>query len=95
MSTPYRITFTIEAKATYDSLPAERRAVIDRAFSVLSRDPYQPKATAALSSENERKAYVAPGIVVEYFVRQGVMIVVVMEIFDESAYLIDQADASI
>jgi hypothetical protein len=64
MSTPYRITFTVEAKATDAGLPAERRAMTDRAFPVLSRDPYQPKATAALSSENERKAYVAAGIVV-------------------------------
>ncbi|GHI04716.1 hypothetical protein Scel_30370 [Streptomyces cellostaticus] len=40
-----------------------------------------------------RKAYVAPGVMLECMVAGAIMVVVVLEIFEESAYLIDEADA--
>ncbi|MFI2644956.1 hypothetical protein [Streptomyces sp. NPDC018610] len=90
----YRIQFTVEAHATYDALPAERRAHLDRAVRILARDPFRKNSTAPLGpDENLRKAYVAPGVVLEYMVAGAIMVVVVLEVFDESAYLIDEADA--
>ncbi|MGW2646482.1 hypothetical protein ACWC2T_16560 [Streptomyces sp. NPDC001393] len=92
--TEYRIQFTVEARAVYDELPAERRAQLDRAVRVLARDPFRKTATAQLGpDEHLRKAYVAPGVMLEYMVAGAIMVVVVLEIFDESAYLIDEADA--
>ncbi|MEU2227707.1 hypothetical protein [Streptomyces sp. NPDC018347] len=90
----HRIQFTVEARATYDALPAGRRAQVDKAVRILARDPFRKNATAQLGpDENLRKAYVAPGVMLEYMVAGAVMVVVVLEIFDESAYLIDEADA--
>ncbi|WP_340376032.1 hypothetical protein U5640_13340 [Streptomyces sp. SS7] len=90
----YRVQFTVEARAAYDGLPAERRAQLDKAVRILARDPFRKVATAQLGpDEHLRKAYVAPGVMVEYMVAGAVMVVVVLEIFDEFAYLIDEADA--
>lgn len=87
----YRVTYTEEAAVTRDGLPAERRRLFERGVAVLARDPYNAKATAALSSQDERKAYIAPGLVIEYYVRNGVLVIIVFEIFDESAYLVDES----
>ncbi|MDN3264398.1 hypothetical protein QWJ26_32210 [Streptomyces sp. CSDS2] len=92
--TEHRVQFTVEARATYDALPAERRVQLDRAVRILARDPFRKTSTAQLGpDEHLRKAYVAPGVLLEYMVAGAVMVVVVLEIFDESHYLIDEADA--
>ncbi|MEV0907584.1 hypothetical protein [Streptomyces hokutonensis] len=66
-----------------------------RAMRVLARDPFRKTSTAQLGPEEHlRKAYVAPGVVVEYMVAGTIMVVVVLEIFDESHYLIDENDAT-
>jgi hypothetical protein len=36
---------------------------------------------------------VAPGVMLEYMVAGAIMVIVVLEIFDEFAYLIDESDA--
>ncbi|MGV4988267.1 type II toxin-antitoxin system RelE family toxin [Streptomyces sp. NPDC001709] len=90
----YRIQFTVEARAAYDSLPGSRQAQLDRALGILARDPFRKTSTAQLGpDEHLRKAYVAPGLMLEYMVAGAIMVVVVLEIFDESHYLIDEADA--
>ncbi|GHC84841.1 type II toxin-antitoxin system RelE family toxin [Streptomyces flavofungini] len=88
----YRVQFTVEARAVYDGLPDERQAQLDKALRVLARDPYHKTATAQLGpDEHLRKAYVAPGVVLEYMVAGAIMVIVVLEIFDESHYLVDEA----
>ncbi|GLW48389.1 hypothetical protein Stsp02_40510 [Streptomyces sp. NBRC 14336] len=90
----YRVQFTVEARATFDGLPEERRAQLDTAVRILARDPFRKNSTAQLGpDEHLRKAYVAPGMMLEYMVAGAIMVVVVLEVFDESAYLIDEADA--
>ncbi|MFI9154781.1 type II toxin-antitoxin system RelE/ParE family toxin [Streptomyces sp. NPDC053367] len=90
----YRVQFTVEARAAYDDLPPSRQAQLDRAVRILARDPFRKHSTAQLGPEEHlRKAYVAPGVMLEYMVAGAIMVVVVLEIFDESAYLIDEADA--
>ncbi|GGY03350.1 type II toxin-antitoxin system RelE family toxin [Streptomyces anandii] len=90
----YRIQFTVEARAAYDSLPGSRQTQLDRAVRILARDPFRKTATAQLGpDEHLRKAYVPPGVMLEYMVAGAIMVVVVLEIFEESAYLIDEADA--
>ncbi|MHB9858818.1 hypothetical protein [Streptomyces sp. YIM S03343] len=92
--TDYRVQFTVEARATYDALPADRRAQLDRAVGILARDPFRKNSTAQLGpDEHLRKAYVAPGVMLEYMVAGAIMVVVVLEIFDEVAYLVDETDA--
>lgn len=88
----YRVQFTVEARATYDALSGERQVQLDKALRVLARDPFHKTATAQLGpDEHLRKAYVAPGVVLEYMVAGAVMVIVVLEIFDENHYLVDDA----
>ncbi|GHE71643.1 hypothetical protein GCM10018785_44930 [Streptomyces longispororuber] len=90
--TEYRVQFTVEARAAYDELPGERQTQLDKALRVLARDPFHKAATAQLGPDAHlRKAYVAPGVVLEYMVAGAIMVIVVLEIFDESHYLIDDA----
>ncbi|OYP15188.1 MULTISPECIES: hypothetical protein [unclassified Streptomyces] len=90
----YRVQFTVEARPTCDALPAERRAQVDRAVRVLARDPFRKTSTAQLGpDEHLRRAYVGPGVKLEYMAAGAVMVVVGLEIFDERAYLVDEADA--
>ncbi|WP_234536273.1 type II toxin-antitoxin system RelE family toxin [Streptomyces shenzhenensis] len=90
----YRVQFTAEARARYDDLPEERRAQLDKALRTLARDPFRKIATAPLGpAEHLRRTYVSPGPMLEYVVAGAVMVVVVLEISDEFAYLVDEADA--
>ncbi|MEU7301724.1 hypothetical protein [Streptomyces sp. NPDC007206] len=92
--TEHRVQFTVEARAAYDTLPAERRAGLDKAVRALARDPFRKHSTAPLGpDEHLRRAYIAPGVRLEYTVAGAIMVIVVLEIFDESASLIDEADA--
>ncbi|GAA4949257.1 hypothetical protein GCM10023205_07030 [Yinghuangia aomiensis] len=87
----YRVDFTEAAAEVRDSLPAERRAMLDRGVRVLARDPFNKTATGPIGPDDSyRKAYVAPGLVLEYTVVAQVLVVIVMQLFDETAYLIDQ-----
>lgn len=91
--TEHRVQFTVEAHATYEALPGEHRTRPDRAVRILARDPFLKNATAQFGPDPHlRRAYVAPGVMPEYMVA-GAVVVVVLEIFDESAYLVDEADA--
>ena len=93
--TECRVQFTVEARTTYDALPGERRAQLDRAMRILARDPFRKTSTAQLGPEEHlRKAYVAPGVMVEYMAAGAIMVVMVLEIFEESHYLIDENDAA-
>jgi hypothetical protein len=85
-----RVTYTVEASHTRDELPAERQAMLDHAVKVLAKDPFHKTATASIGvNDNYRKAYVAPGLMLEYTVVREILVVVLLEIFDESRYLLD------
>lgn len=92
--TECRVQFTAEARAAYEELAGERRAQVGRAVRVLARDPFPETSTAQLGPDGHlRKAHVAPGVMLEYMAAGAVMVIVALEIFDESRYLIDENDA--
>lgn len=89
MACMYRLTYTIEAKATRDAMPVRRQEQLDRGLAVLAADPYHKASTYVGVNEADRKAQVAPGILVEYFVSNtpfnvASMVVAVIEVFDDS-----------
>jgi hypothetical protein len=54
----YRVQFTVEARATYDALPGERRAQLDKAVRIPARDPFRRNSTAQPGAdEHLRRAY--------------------------------------
>ncbi|MFH8407905.1 hypothetical protein ACH4FX_24370 [Streptomyces sp. NPDC018019] len=79
----YRVTYTVEAKATADAMAPERRNMLERGLAKLALDPYH-KATAHVGThEDDRRAQVAPGLLIEYVVAHGLLVIVVIEIFDD------------
>ncbi|MFI2237935.1 hypothetical protein [Streptomyces chrestomyceticus] len=83
----YRVTYTVEAKATAAAMAPERRDLFERGLAKLALDPYH-RATAHVGThEDNRQAQVAPGLLVEYVLARGLLVVVVIEIFD--AVLLD------
>lgn len=89
---PYRVDFTETAAAVRDSLPAERQEQLARGVRVLSRNPYH-KASAPIGPHPEsRKAMVAESLLVEYGVLDGVMVVVVVTVLDDWAFIADDED---
>ncbi|MFJ4686239.1 hypothetical protein ACIQNG_32730 [Streptomyces sp. NPDC091377] len=80
----YRVTYTVETKATADSMSPERRALLERGLATLAQDPYHKASSHIGTHEDDRKAQVAPGLLIEYVVAHGLLVVVVIEIFDEA-----------
>ncbi|WP_030677720.1 hypothetical protein, partial [Streptomyces rimosus] len=79
----YGFTYTVEAKATADAMAPERRDMLERGLAKLALDPYH-KATAHIGThEDDRKVQVAPGLLIEYVVAHGLLVIVVIEIFDD------------
>ncbi|MFD8968954.1 hypothetical protein ACFV0C_28885 [Streptomyces sp. NPDC059568] len=84
----FRVTYTVECAQSLAELSPERRALIDRGLAVLARNPYH-KATAPIGThEDNRKAQVAPGVLIEYVIAHAVMVVVVLTVFDDGLYLL-------
>ncbi|MEY9843825.1 hypothetical protein [Streptacidiphilus sp. MAP5-3] len=80
----YRVTYTVEAQATRDALSHERQQLLDQGLAVLAKDPYHEATTHVGINEADRKAQVAPGIMIEYLIAHALMVVAVIEVFDDS-----------
>lgn len=83
-----RVTFTTEAAESIERMAPERRDLLSRGLANLSKDPYHKASAPVGSHDDNRKAQVAPGILIEYLVGQSLMVVVVVTVFDEDLYLI-------
>ncbi|MEU7185316.1 hypothetical protein [Streptomyces sp. NPDC045369] len=67
----YRVTCTVEAKATADVMAPERRDLLERGPAKLALDPYH-KATVPVGTHgDDRRVQVAPGLLIEYVSRTG------------------------
>ncbi|KEF17090.1 hypothetical protein ADK47_27290 [Streptomyces rimosus subsp. rimosus] len=82
-TTAYRVTFTVEAKVTADALPRERRDLLERGLAKLALDPYHELTAHIGTHEDNRKAQVAPGLLIEYVVARGLIVVMAVEVFDD------------
>ncbi|MEU8894203.1 hypothetical protein [Streptomyces sp. NPDC048442] len=89
----YGLRWTVEARQIHDALPAERQAMLDKGLRALLRNPYSKAGAAVGPYENDRKAMVAPGLLVEYAVLHGLVVVVAVDVLDAylTTYLIDEA----
>lgn len=85
----YRITYTTEARETVDAMAAHRREMLERGLANLAKDPYHKASEPVGTHQDDRKAQAAPGILIEYLVGHGLMVIVVVTMFDEDLYLAD------
>ncbi|MGP4111025.1 type II toxin-antitoxin system RelE family toxin [Streptomyces sp. 4N509B] len=84
----YRVTFTVEAAEAADRMAPHRRELLGRGLSNLARDPYHKASAPVGTHQDNRKAQVAPGILIEYLIGHGLMVVAVVTVFDEDLFLV-------
>jgi hypothetical protein len=84
----FRVSFTVEAAESADRMAPHRRELLDRGLANLARDPYHKASAPVGTHEDNRKAQVAPGILIEYLIGHGLMVVAVVTVFDEDLFLV-------
>lgn len=85
------IDYTTRAVAALDSMTADRANEVRRGIEKLKDKPYHPVSYAMNDEGNLRKAMVREGVMVEYAVFETLILVVVLEIFDVTGYLDEDA----
>lgn len=85
------LDYTTRAVAALDSMAPERAAEVRRGIDKLKEKPYHPASYALNEAENLRKAMVREGVMVEYVVLDELILIVVLEIFDVTVYLDEDA----
>lgn len=85
------IDYTTRAVAALDAMTADRAAEVRRGIEKLKEKPYHPVSYAMNESGNLRKAMVREGVMVEYAVFDELILIVVLEIFDVTGYLDEDA----
>ncbi|GAA3853184.1 MULTISPECIES: hypothetical protein [Streptomyces] len=83
-----RISFTTEAAESAERMAPHRKKLLERGLAKLAQDPYHKASAPVGTHEDNRKAQVAPGILIEYLIGQGLMVVVVVTVFDEDLFLV-------
>lgn len=85
------IDYTVRAVAALDAMPADRANEVRRGIEKLKEKPYHPVSYAMNEEGNLRKAMVREGVMVEYVVLETLILIVVLEIFDVTGYLDEDA----
>jgi mRNA-degrading endonuclease RelE of RelBE toxin-antitoxin system len=79
----YQVEWSEEAAAARDELDADRRRTVDQAAAVLGNNPYAaPSQPLRAGADQERIVQVTLGVVVEYAVGQGEVIIRSVRRFD-------------
>lgn len=85
------IQFSERAASQRDALPADRAALLSKGLRALARDPFSKATSAHTASNYHRRAYVAPNLLIEYGIIHGTVIVMIIDVFDESqTYLVEE-----
>ncbi|WP_234346340.1 hypothetical protein [Streptomyces sp. NRRL F-5755] len=75
-----------------DSLPEDRRALLERGLRKLADDP-RPKISVPISKdENTRSLALTKSIAIEYVISEGLLIVLVVRAVDTSQVLLENAE---
>lgn len=86
----YAVKFSEDAARVRDSLPADRRTLLERGLELLVRDP-RPEISVPLSKdESTRSLALTQNIAIEYFVSDGLLMVLVIHVVDFTQVLYEQ-----
>jgi hypothetical protein len=85
------IDYTVRAVAALDALAADRANEVRRGIEKLKEKPYHPVSYAMNEEGNLRQAMVREGVIVTYFVLETLILIIVLEIFDVTPYLDEDA----
>lgn len=88
----YSVSYSERAAQVRDSLPADRRALLERGLRKLADDP-RPKISVPVSKDgNTRSLAVTENIAIEYVVSEGLLIALRVMTVDTSRVLLDNED---
>jgi hypothetical protein len=84
------VKYSEDAAKVRDSLPSDRRALLERGLEVLVKDP-RPKISIALrGDEGTRSLALTPDIAIEYLLSDGLLLVLAMHVVDFTQVLLDE-----
>ncbi|GHB50444.1 MULTISPECIES: hypothetical protein [Streptomyces] len=87
---PYSVEFTERAARVRDSLPAERREVLDRGLAILVADPRHKLSHAVGGDESTREIALSRNLFVEYVISDGKLVVLLLTVIDLTDVLIEE-----
>ncbi|MFF2848615.1 hypothetical protein ACFVT5_20150 [Streptomyces sp. NPDC058001] len=86
----YSVEFTERAARVRDSLPEERRAVLERGLAILVTEPRHKLSHAVGGDESTREIALSRSLVVEYVISDGKLVVLLVTVIDLTDVLIEE-----
>ena len=90
MLVPYSVEFTERAARVRDSLPAERREMLERGLAILLTDPRHRLSHSVGADESTREVALSRNLFVEYVISDGKVVVLVVTVIDLTDVLIEE-----
>ncbi|KOG50843.1 hypothetical protein ADK76_38755 [Streptomyces griseoflavus] len=88
----YSVSYSERAARIRDSLPEDRRAMLERGLKKLADDPRPKMAVPISNDENTRSLALTQNIAIEYLISDGLLIVLVIHVVDTSQVLLENAE---
>ncbi|WP_416978576.1 hypothetical protein [Streptomyces sp. T028] len=88
----FNVIYTESAARVRDSLPEDRRELLQRGLAIVSTDPRTKISSPISGDENTRSLALTHSMAIEYVVSDGLLIVLVVHIVDTSHVLFENED---
>ncbi|WP_030671355.1 hypothetical protein [Streptomyces cellulosae] len=88
----YNVIFSETAARVRDSLPDDRRELLQRGLAILTTDPRTKISSPISDDENTRSLALTHSMAIEYVVSDGLLIVLVVHLVDTTHVLFEDED---
>ncbi|SEQ45905.1 hypothetical protein SAMN04487983_1005135 [Streptomyces sp. yr375] len=88
----FNVIFSEAAARVRDSLPDDRRELLQRGLAIVSTDPRTKISSPISGDENTRSLALTHSMAIEYVISDGLLIVLVVHIVDTSQVLFENED---
>ncbi|MGW0839285.1 hypothetical protein ACWD26_03815 [Streptomyces sp. NPDC002787] len=88
----FNVTFSETAARVRDSLPDDRRELLQRGLAILTTDPRHKISSPISGDENTRSLALTHTMAIEYVVSDGLLIVLVVHLIDTTHVLFENED---
>lgn len=87
---PHSVEFTERAAHVRDSLPTERRDLLERGLAILVTDPRHKLSHPVGGDETTREIALSRNLFIEYVISDGKLVVLVLTVIDLTDVLIEE-----
>jgi hypothetical protein len=88
----FSVIFSETAARVRDSLPDDRRELLQRGLAILTTDPHNKISSPISGDENTRSLALTHTMAIEYVVSDGLLIVLVVHLVDTTHVLFEDED---